>query len=85
MALLKDYEYADKKGNYWRVLGVYLDWTYTMTNVKVGLYPTKEARFKDDASYIAVKSYAFSGLIEDKSIVYGELKQRPEFEGSKDI
>jgi len=84
-ALLKDYEYGTKKGNYWKIIGVYPDTTYRSTNYKVALYESKDSRKRDDSSYVISKMFSIPGITDSREILYNELKKKLEFENYKDI
>ena len=84
MALIKEYNYGTKQGNYWKIIGVYPDFTYTVTQVNMALYKDKDARAKDVSSYVLSMKYSLSGLKKDKRDIYKELKEHREFEGAID-
>jgi len=84
MALKKEYEYASKKGNYWKIIGNHSNTLYSATVVRIALYESKEAREKDEASYIKVLPISIPGSDHTRATAYAELKKRVEFEGAID-
>ena len=85
MAIMKEYQYGTKKGNYWKIIGVYPDSAYTNTNIKVALYENQGARIKDESSYVSASMFNLSGMLHDKAKIYGKLKELPQFNNCKDI
>ena len=84
MALKKDYEYGNKKGNYWKIIGNHSNTLYMATVVRIALYKDKEARDKDEAGYIKVLPMSIPGPDHTRATAYAELKKKAEFEGSED-
>lgn len=84
MALKKEYEYGTKKGNYWKIIGLHSNTLYNSTVARVALYPDKEARDKDEVSYIKVNIYAIPGIDLSRGDAYRYLKDKTDLSGSED-
>jgi len=84
MALKKDYEYGNKKGNYWRIIGIHPNSMYSNTKVSVALYADKKARDSNCSSYAMVMPLSISGSDHTHETAYAEIKKKSEFEGAID-
>ena len=85
MALLKAFEQGTKKGNYWKVVGIYPDTDHGVSKVNVVLYESVQTRNASDSAIVFTKSYSLPGIALKKADVYEYLKKQADFTDAKDV
>jgi hypothetical protein len=84
MALKKFISFGTKQGEYWKIIGCHSNTLYQSTLVRVAVYVDKEARDKDEASYVRVVPFTVQGVDITRETAYKSIKLMGDFEQAED-